>query len=142
MPYIKQANIKIILMEFIERLGSYRDSDETIHVGLHNDLLTFFDDHGITGNLNCLLFMQARKQYYNYIWMVDVLFDLAQDKCFCYKDFRDFMGELECAKREIERRMGKAHPYIKVIELVMDLIEVKLLAPYEDKKIKENGDIE
>lgn len=49
------------------------------------------------------------------------LFKLAKLECNNYSDYRDFIGELECAKAEIERR---------------------LLAPYEDKKIKENGDVE
>lgn len=37
-----------------------------------------------------------------------------------YKDFNDVVGVLECAKQELYRRM---------------------VAPYEDKKIKENGDV-
>lgn len=56
----------------------------------------------ITGNLNYFLFK------------------LAKDTCHNYSDYAKFIGELECAKNEIERR---------------------LLNPYEDKKIEENGDI-
>lgn len=48
------------------------------------------------------------------------LFKLAKLTCNRYKDFRDFIGELEAVKLEIYRRQ---------------------IAPYEDKKIKENGDV-
>lgn len=49
------------------------------------------------------------------------LFKLAKETCFSYSDYKDFIGELEAAKLEIYRRQ---------------------IAPYEDKKIKENGDVE
>ena len=48
------------------------------------------------------------------------LFKIAKDYCHTYKDFSIFIGELESAKLEIYRR---------------------LVAPYEDKKIEENGDV-
>ena len=50
-----------------------------------------------------------------------LLFKLAKETCDNYGDFRSLFGELEAAKLEIYRR---------------------LVAPYEDKKIKENGDVE
>ena len=50
-----------------------------------------------------------------------MLFKLAKISCRNYKDYRNFIGELEAAKLEIYRRQ---------------------IAPYEDKKIKENGDVE
>lgn len=49
------------------------------------------------------------------------LFKLAKHYGRNYKSYRDFIGELEAAKLEIYRR---------------------LVAPYEDKKIKKNGDVE
>lgn len=49
------------------------------------------------------------------------LFKLAKDYCHSYEAYRDFIGELEAAKLEIYRRLA---------------------APYEDKKIKYNGDVE
>lgn len=49
------------------------------------------------------------------------LFRLALMHGMSYKTYRDFIGELEAAKLEIYRRQ---------------------IAPYEDKKIKENGDVE
>jgi len=49
------------------------------------------------------------------------LFKLAKHYGRNYKSYRDFLGELEAAKLEIYRR---------------------LVAPYEDKKIIENGDVE
>jgi hypothetical protein len=56
------------------------------------------------------------KGHINYL-----LFKLAKKSCNSYNDFRTFIGELECCKFEIERR---------------------LLIKYEDKKISENGDVE
>jgi len=49
------------------------------------------------------------------------LFKLAKVSCNSYWQYRDFIGELEATKLEIYRRQ---------------------VAPYEDKKIKENGDVE
>ncbi len=49
------------------------------------------------------------------------LFKLAKRECCCYSDYQRFIGELEAAKLEIYRRLA---------------------APYEDKKIEENGDAE
>lgn len=49
------------------------------------------------------------------------LFRLASESCHCYADYQSFIGELEAAKLEIYRRQ---------------------VAPYEDKKIEENGDVE
>lgn len=48
------------------------------------------------------------------------LYKLSQRLCKRYKNWRDILGELEAAKLEIYRRQT---------------------APYEDKKIEENGDI-
>jgi len=48
------------------------------------------------------------------------LFKLAKHNIHCYSDAQKFIGELECTKQEIYRR---------------------IIAPYEDKKIKENGDV-
>ena len=54
--------------------------------------------------------------YVNYF-----LHKLAKDYCRNYAEIREFIGELECAKHEIYRRIA---------------------APYEDKKIEENGDVD
>lgn len=59
--------------------------------------------------------MFTRKGCLNYF-----LFKLAKETCKNYDDYRKLLGELECAKLEIYRRQ---------------------IANYEDKKIKENGDI-
>jgi len=50
-----------------------------------------------------------------------VLFKLAKYACHNYEQYRNFLGELEAAKLEIYRRQ---------------------VAPYEDIKIEENGDVE
>lgn len=49
------------------------------------------------------------------------LFKLAKETCSCYADYAAFIGELESAKLEIYRRQ---------------------IAPYEDKAIERNGDVE
>lgn len=49
-----------------------------------------------------------------------LLFKFAKEYCKDYNDFRTFMGELEMCKQEIYRRLAGA---------------------YEDKKIKQNGDV-
>jgi len=50
-----------------------------------------------------------------------LLFRLAKYCCHSYADYSNFIAELECTKLEIYRRQ---------------------IAPYEDKKIEENGDVE
>ena len=49
------------------------------------------------------------------------LFKLAQETCLNYADYRNFIGEIESSKLEIYRRQ---------------------IAPYEQKAIKRNGDID
>lgn len=49
------------------------------------------------------------------------LHKLAKDTCWSYEDYKNLEGECQQALREIFRRQ---------------------VAPYEDKKIKENGDVE
>jgi hypothetical protein len=49
------------------------------------------------------------------------IFKLAKGYIHNYTTAKEFIGELECAKQEIYRR---------------------IVAPYEDEKIKENGDVE
>lgn len=50
-----------------------------------------------------------------------ILYKVAKDTCKSYGDWSRFIAELECCKLEIYRRQ---------------------LGPYEDEKIKENGDVE
>lgn len=49
------------------------------------------------------------------------LFKLAKTSCSNYDDYRNFEGEIQQSLREIYRRQ---------------------IAPYEDEKIKQNGDVE
>jgi len=49
------------------------------------------------------------------------IFRLAKLSCYNYKQYRNFIGELEMVKQEIYRRQ---------------------CIPYENQKIKENGDVE
>jgi len=70
------------------------------------------------------------------------LFKFAKMSCHNYQQFRNLIGELESAKREIKRRLGKNHKLVKTIEETITKIYDELVAPYEDQKIKENGDVE
>lgn len=58
--------------------------------------------------------------FHNPGWLNYIIFRLAKKKCFNYNSYKNFIGELEMCKYEIYRR---------------------LVAPYEDKKIKSNGDV-
>lgn len=71
------------------------------------DAFRLFQDDPIKGRLNYLIFKIVK--------------DELAEKGESYDIYRKIIGELECAKFEIERR---------------------LLAKYEDKKIQENGDVE
>lgn len=61
---------------------------------------------------NCLI-KPGRLNYF--------IFKLAKISCHNYEQFRNFVGEIEMVKQEIYRRY---------------------VAPYEDIKIEENGDVE
>lgn len=69
----------------------------------------------ITDNLNSRFDEFGFKGYLNY-----VLFKVAKRQCKCYADYAAFIGELEAAKFEIYRRQ---------------------IAPYENEKIKQHGDV-
>jgi hypothetical protein len=71
--------------------------------GIVSRFLVEIKHRGMTGNLNYFLFKLAK-------WT-----------CKSYSDYQQFIGELECAKLEIYRRLA---------------------SPYEDKKIEINGDVE
>lgn len=56
-----------------------------------------------------------------------------------YGVINDVVGVLECSRREIARRRG-----VGPLDLFSDLIKEfydAVAAPYEDKKIQENGDV-
>jgi len=71
-----------------------------------------------------------------------LLFKLAKRQCSHYDAYRIFLGELTCAQKEIKRRLGEDHKYIAELNDIIQQIYDKQVAPYEDKKIKENGDVE
>lgn len=70
----------------------------------------------IIDNLNAQFKRFGFKGYLNY-----VLYKIALKQCKCYADYAAFIGELEAAKLEIYRRQ---------------------VAPYEDIKITQHGDVE
>ena len=65
--------------------------------------------------INNFIKLWVRPGYINYF-----LFKLAKRTCTNYEQYRNFIGELEAAKLEIYR---------------------KQIAPYEEEKILENGDV-
>jgi hypothetical protein len=70
-----------------------------------------------------------------------------QIKGLSYQTINDIMGVLVCAASEINRRIGKSHPFKADDNLIflsdyMDKWYNLVAAPYEDKKIKANGDLE
>jgi len=73
------------------------------------------DRHAIDKLIESNIITLNRRGSLNYL-----LCKLFLSKEINYKRARDFIGEIECAKAEIYRRW---------------------IAPYEDKKIKDNGDI-
>lgn len=70
----------------------------------------------IVDNLNSEFTRFGFKGYLNY-----VLYRTALKQCKCYADYAAFIGELEAAKLEIYRTQ---------------------IAPYEDTKIKQYGDVD
>jgi len=57
-----------------------------------------------------------------------------------YQTYNDIMGALHCATYERIRRTGD-HTFDSVIAHLMADLYVDWIAPYEDKKITENGDV-
>jgi hypothetical protein len=85
-------------MPYIPNKGRRIILDKVVHA-----LLVVLMKCGLKGNLNYFIFK------------------LAKEMCHSYENYRDFIGELECCKLEIYRRLA---------------------APYEDIKIKKNGDVQ
>jgi len=69
---------------------------------------------------SAFLFDKVEAGELNYILTEIIIRFLKRNGGFRYKDINDAIGALECCKQELYRR---------------------LVAPYEDKKIKENGDV-
>jgi hypothetical protein len=57
-----------------------------------------------------------------------------------YSDFNDVLGALDAARREYERRRG-GDGRLVILEWVAKDLYSSTIAPYEDIKIKQNGDI-
>lgn len=72
-----------------------------------DNLAAELESEGMTGNLNYVIFRLCKK--------------FIKNEGENYANYKSFVGELECAKSEILRR---------------------LVAKYEEKKIKENGDVD
>lgn len=65
-----------------------------------------------------------------------------EDKGECYQTYNDIVGALVGARKELKRRKGdKFEEYINILEIYLDDLYAIKIAPYEDKKIKINGDV-
>lgn len=58
-----------------------------------------------------------------------------------YSVFNDIIGALECARREWKRRRGVGPGYPNFLSEIADEFYDAKIAPYEDQKIQQNGDI-
>lgn len=58
-----------------------------------------------------------------------------------YATYNDVVGALECAKLEFFRRRGYSEALNKALENLKTTFYNETVAPYEDGKIKEHGDI-
>jgi len=84
--------------------------------------MPYLSNKEIRKELDAVVHMFMGKFAYSFTGNLNYfLFKLAKKSCSCYSDYAAFLGELEAAKLEIYRRQ---------------------VAPYENKKIKENGDVE
>lgn len=137
MPYIKNKETRKFIDDYVITFLS----NETSILG---DLAVSFSSHfNFVGNLNYFLFKLAKNTMIpNYTYFYYFISALVKINCKCYADYQSFMGELFCAKKEIQRRLGKDNSIAKYLEKSMNLAYDEITAPYEDKKIKENGDVE
>lgn len=74
--------------------------------------------------------------------LTSVITKYVHDQKARYATFNDVIGALECAKMEYTRRTGSINSFIEdvVQSLKFDFYR-DTVAPYEDKKIAEHGDI-
>jgi len=137
MPYIEDKNIRGFLDDYVVTFLCH-------NYNIINDLAVSFSSlFDITGCLNYFLFKLAKHKKYVPSYTSFYLFikKLVKINCKCYADYQSFMGELTCAKKEIERRLGRDNEIAYYLESTIDTIYDEIITPYENKKIKENGDI-
>ena len=106
----------------------------------------------INGNLNYLLFKLCKLRlemlctsYKNLKYLLFKLCELYIEEGESYNAYKNFIGELECARLEIKRRYNKfklCRQFIKELQKIKLEMYTNFVAPYEDIKIKENGDVE
>lgn len=58
-----------------------------------------------------------------------------------YATYNDVIGALECSKLEFHRRNGFNELIEESVKIVKEFYYDTVIAPYEDKKIAEHGDI-
>lgn len=80
-----------------------------------------------------------------YDWIYNACRHLVRNQGSGYQAHNDVMGVLTCSMREFRRRFADMdHRYVLIktlIEVVSDDWYDNEIAPYEDEKIEENGDI-
>ena len=101
------------------------------------------------GELNYILTSLCLK--YAHDGTIHHMWELLLDECLfylnrrggaSYTNYNTIMGALECAKREYGRREGPHNVIVRIaIQDVQDDLYRRRIAPYEDEKIKENGDV-
>jgi len=126
MPYITQR----ARFELIEK------GEGPHHAGELNYLITMTIVNGVRDNVQTVLVMEKIKT------LVEIYIGQKGRR---YKIFNEVVGVLECAKLELVRR-GKLHPNstawaTDLLDEVKKALYTTNIAPYEDKKIEENGDV-
>ena len=122
----------------------YIKSDEYVRAA-HHPATPGELNYAIT--LQIIYFLQQRGDevmLYAEVWMI--CRDYLIRKGLNYTFYNDVMGALECAEREMFRRTS--HRYLHpartacgMLNKVAGTVYDQMLAPYEDEKIKENGDV-
>lgn len=137
MPYIENKGIRGFIDDYVVTFLSQEH-------GILDDLAISFSSHfGFVGNLNYFLFKLAKSTYLStYTYFYYFISKLVKINCKCYADYQSFIGELLCAKKEIERRLGKDNSIAYYLESAINTLYDEIIASYEDKKIKQNGDVE
>jgi hypothetical protein len=103
------------------------------------------------GELNYLITITAIKtakdfRFYQHDTLYDALWKICNDyldrEGNAYAVYNACIGALACARIEYKRRGGSYYQVVNdVIGWVIDNLYASRIAPYEDRKIAENGDI-
>ena len=103
-------------------------------------------NYAITMDAICVL--EGHMSYDEFTFRVDLLVNRYLQKAgISYTNMNAVMGALDCCGREIDRRVntfaygGVIDDLISILLAKRDRLYPEMLAPYEDQKIAENGDV-